>query len=577
MGWVQTRRDHGGVIFVDLRDIEGVTQIVFDPQLNKQAHEVADGLRTEFCIAVSGKVRPRPDGMKNSKLATGEIEVAVDEIEIFSKSPTPPFEISDELDANETLRLEYRYLDMRRPKVSKRIQVRSKLTHLIRSHMEARKFFEIETPFLTKSTPEGARDYLVPARNFPGEAFALPQSPQLFKQILMMSGFERYYQIARCFRDEDLRADRQPDFTQLDIEMSFVNEEQIFSLIEELLVKIWKEIIGYELPAKFERMTYAQAVQDYGSDKPDLRLDWKLSTVTNVFKNSDFKVFRDVYEKKNLIQCLRVPQGKDLSRKDLDDLTPFAKTYGAKGIAWIKLNDTKDFEAGWQSPISKFISTDEKKELLERTKAESGDLLLFCADSAKVVADSLGSIRLSLGKKLKALREEEWRFLWVVDFPLFQWDADSKRWASEHHPFTSPRVDQIDSFDKTPGETISNSYDIVVNGMELGSGSIRIHQPEVQKRVFQLLQLSEEEIEQKFGFFIKALSYGAPPHGGVALGLDRLAMLLSKAESLRDVIAFPKTQRGQCLLTQAPSPIPAEQWKELHLKAIQKMTTASES
>lgn len=568
MGWVATRRDHGGVIFVDLRDLEGLTQVVFDPTICPDSHKMAEHLRSEFCIAVQGKVRPRPDGMINNKLPTGEIEVAVERLEIFSKSETPPFEIETDLDINEIVRLEYRYLDLRKKKNQQAIVTRSKLTQCLRNYLNEKNFFDIETPFLTKSTPEGARDYLVPARNFPGHAFALPQSPQLFKQLLMVSGFERYYQIARCFRDEDLRADRQPDFTQIDLEMSFINEDQIFELIEGMLKKVWNEILGEDLKIPFERMPYSEAMENYGSDKPDLRLEWKLKTVTEIFQKSDFKVFRDVAAAKNKIQCLRIPDGSRLTRKDLDELTPFGKQYGAKGIAWIKINQLDDFEAGWQSPISKFLSKEEKLALASACSAQNGDVLIFCADKAKVVADALGNIRLSLGRKLKALKEKEWRFLWVIDFPLFQWDEDGKRWVSEHHPFTSPKVTRMEDFDKDPGNVLSNSYDIVLNGMELGSGSIRIHRADVQERVFKLLKLDEDSIQEKFGFLIKALSFGAPPHGGIALGLDRLAMILAGATSLREVIAFPKTQRGQCLLTKAPSMIAKEQWDELHLKVV---------
>lgn len=567
MGWVQTRRDHGGVVFVDLRDLEGLTQVVFDPQINSATHKIADDLRTEFCIGVRGKVRLRPEGMRNSKLPTGEIEIAAEQIEIFNSSPTPPFEIEDGITTNETVRLEYRYLDLRRKESQKALILRSELTHKIREFLHKKRFFEIETPFLTKSTPEGARDYLVPSRVYPGHAFALPQSPQLFKQILMVSGFERYYQIVRCFRDEDLRADRQPDFTQLDMELSFVNQDQIFALIEDLFSFLWKELADAKIEQPFLRMPYRQAVEDYGTDKPDLRLDWKLKTVTDVFKASEFKVFRDVSEKGGLIQVLKVPAAGDrLSRKDLDDLTPLGKIFGAKGIAWIKVNDKDNFKEGWQSPISKFLKEDEKKALAEKTQLENGDVLIFCADSAKVVGDSLGHIRLQLGKKLGALKTDEWKFLWVVDFPLFQYDEAGKRWVSEHHPFTSPKPEFIDSMEKSPGEVLSSSYDLVLNGMEFGSGSIRIHNQEVQQKIFRILNLNESEMNDKFGFLLKALSFGAPPHGGVAFGLDRMAMVLTGGESLRDVIAFPKTQKGQCLMTQAPSKIEPKQWKELNLK-----------
>lgn len=566
MGWVQTRRDHGGVIFLDLRDLHGLTQIVFDPQIHPESHRQADQLRSEFCIGIIGTVRPRPDGMKNEKLPTGEIEVAVHHLEIFNESLTPPFPVEDGITTNEMVRLEYRYLDLRRPEAMAPLITRAKLTQIIRRFLGERGFYEIETPFLTKSTPEGARDYLVPSRLYPGQAYALPQSPQLFKQLLMMSGFERYFQIVRCFRDEDLRADRQPDFTQLDLEMSYITQDRLFEMMEALYAEIWRDLLSINLKTPFRRMKYAEAVETYGSDKPDLRLDWKLTTATDIFMGSDFKVFRDVAEKKDLIQVLKIPGGAELSRKDLDDLTPFAKSYGAKGIAWIKINKVEDFNEGWQSPISKFLKDTEKKALVDRTQAKSGDVLVFCADKKKVVADSLGNIRLELGKKLKALRKDEWQFLWVVDFPLFQWDDEGKRWVSEHHPFTSPTSEFVDNFEKNPGAVTSNAYDLVLNGMEMGSGSIRIHHPELQSRIFDLLKLSKDEAREKFGFLLDALSFGAPPHGGIAFGVDRMAMVLSGGQSLRDVIAFPKTQRGQCPLTKAPSVISADQWKELHLK-----------
>ena len=576
MGWVQTRRDHGGVIFVDLRDIEGLTQIVFDPQIDKTAHQTSDSLRSEFCIGIEGTVRARPEGMKNSGLKTGEIEVAVKKLEIFNTSQTPPFAIEDDVETNETVRLEYRYLDLRRQKIKTPLLMRSRLNQIIRDFLATKRFYELETPFLTKSTPEGARDYLVPSRLYPGHAYALPQSPQLFKQLFMMSGFERYYQIVRCFRDEDLRADRQPEFTQLDMEMSFINQEDVFTLIEELWAKVWKEILGITLPKTFERLRYQDAMERYGSDKPDLRLDWELKTVTELFARSDFKVFREAAEKKQSIQALRVPKAEALSRKDLDELTPLTKTFGAKGIAWIKLNAARDFEQGWQSPIAKFLSKDEKEAILKTTGAGDGDLILFCADKAKIVADSLGFIRLHLGKKLGALRVKEWRFAWIIDFPLFQYDETEKRWVSEHHPFTSPKREFFDTFTKQPGTAYADCYDLVLNGMEMGSGSIRIHRPDMQREVFKLLGLTPEQMEEKFGFLLSALSYGAPPHGGVAFGIDRFSMILAGGESLRDVIAFPKTQKGQCLMTQAPSSIESPQWRDLHLRAVMPEKKAAE-
>jgi len=572
-GWVQTRRDHGGVVFVDLRDVEGLTQVVFDPQINSDAHKIADQVRSEFCLGVRGKVRSRPDGMKNSNLKTGEIEVAVDLIEVFSSSPPPPFAIEDDMNTNEMARLEWRFLDLRRPKAQAPLLLKSKLYRIARDYCYENKFFELETPNLTKSTPEGARDFLVPSRLFPGEAYALPQSPQLFKQLFMVSGFERYFQIVRCFRDEDLRADRQFEFTQLDIEMSFITQEEIFKMMEGLWARVWKEILGITIKTPFERMPYKEAVERFGSDKPDLRLSWELKTVTHLFLKSDFKVFRDVAEKKMLIQVLKVPKAESLSRKDLDDLTPLGKTYGAKGIAWIKLNKVDDFENGWQSPIAKFLSLEEKKALITATQAETGDILIFCADTKKIVADSLSSIRLHLGKKLNAIKEGEWRFLWVIDFPMFQFDEKEKRWVAEHHPFTSPKIEYRDSFDKDPGAALADCYDLVLNGMEMGSGSIRIHRTDVQKKVFELLNLSEAEMREKFGFLLDALAYGAPPHGGVAFGMDRFAMVLAGGESLRDVIAFPKTQKGQCLMTKAPSKMTKSQLEELSLRTVEKPTS----
>lgn len=566
MGWVHTRRDHGGVIFVDLRDRWGLTQVVFDPQINPEAHKMADQLRSEFCIAVRGEVRKRPAGMANAKLPTGQIEVASSQLGIFNSSPPPPFGMDDDDQSNESIRLEYRYLDLRRRKSREPLLLRSKLTQNIRNFFHERDFVEVETPFLTKSTPEGARDYLVPSRLYPGYAFALPQSPQLFKQILMVSGFEKYFQIARCFRDEDLRADRQPDFTQLDLEMSFVNENQILSLMEELWAKVWSDCLNLTIPTPFSRLSYQDAIEHYGSDKPDLRLSWKLQTATQIFRSSEFKVFRDISESGGKIQVLRVPQAQNLTRKDLDDLTPLAKAYGAKGIAWIRLDNCKDFQEGWKSPISKFLSEQEKSSLLELTQAQDQDVLVFCAAQPKVVSDSLGFLRLHLGKKLTRIKSEEWNFVWITDFPMFQWDAERKRWVSEHHPFTAPSPEFQSNFDQAPEKALANCYDLVLNGMEMGSGSIRIHDSETQARVFRLLQLTDAEIEEKFGFLIRALSYGAPPHGGVAFGLDRFAMVLAGGESLRDVVAFPKTQRAQCLMTKAPSLISETQWKELHLK-----------
>lgn len=572
MGWVANRRDHGGVIFVDLRDLNGITQVVFNPQVHLESHKNAEGLRSEFCLAIQGKVSPRPDGMKNPKLKTGEVEILVTNFELFNSSPTPPFAIEDETGTNETVRLEYRYLDLRRNDAKRPLLLRSKLNQIIRNYLIDEKFYELETPYLTKSTPEGARDFLVPSRLYPGEAYALPQSPQLFKQLFMMAGFERYYQIVRCFRDEDLRADRQPEFTQLDLELSFINQEDIFRIMEGLWKKVWKEILGLDIQAPFERMQYKDAIERFGSDKPDLRLKWELKTATSLFQKSEFKVFREAFEKNLLVQVLTIPDADKLSRKDLDDLTPMGKQYGAKGIAWIRLNDPTDLENGWQSPIAKFLSAEEKKGLIALTGAEKNSILIFCADTPKIVADSLSNIRLHLGHKMGAIDNKSWRFVWIIDFPLFQWDAKEKRYYSEHHPFTSPKREFFDNFLTDPLKAYGDCYDLVLNGMEMGSGSIRIHKPEMQLGVFKLLGLTDEEVRTKFGFLIDALSYGAPPHGGIAFGIDRFAMILSGGESLREVIAYPKTQRGVCLMTKAPSKISDDQWQELHLKVSKLLT-----
>jgi aspartyl-tRNA synthetase len=561
MGWVQRRRDHGGLIFVDLRDREGITQVVFDPQIAPQAHEHAGSLRSEFVIAAKGKVRHRPEGMTNPKLPTGEIELAASELRILNGSKTPPFHIEDEVDASENIRLKYRYLDLRRPKLFKNLFLRHKVAQLTRSYFSDLGFIEVETPVLTRSTPEGARDYLVPSRVNTGKFFALPQSPQLFKQLLMVSGFERYYQIVKCFRDEDLRADRQPEFTQLDLEMSFIREEDIYEIIEGWVSKLFGQLKDMKLSIPFPRMTYAEAMDKYGSDRPDTRFGLLLTEVTDIVANSDFRVFRQAVERGGIVKALRVPGGKDLSRKELDDLIEFVKIFGAQGMAWIKIQPE-----GWQSPITKFLQDEVQKGLAERLGIETGDVILFVADQRKVVNDALGNLRVRLGQQLDLVDPNAFNFVWVTDFPLVEWDHEEKRYTSVHHPFTAPMEADMDLLEEHPENVRSRAYDLVLNGTEIGGGSIRIHQQETQRRVFNVLGISSEEAQEKFGFLLEALQFGAPPHGGVAFGVDRLVMLLSGSSSIRDVIAFPKTQKATCLMTSAPSEADVNQLLELCIK-----------
>jgi aspartyl-tRNA synthetase len=562
-GWVHRRRDHGGVIFVDLRDREGLVQLVFDPD-RKDVFTHAERLRSEFCICVKGKVRARPAGTANPNLASGQIEMLATDIEILNKSETPPFH-HDET-TNEELRLKYRYIDLRRDVMQKRLLLRHKVTRAMRTFMDDHGFVDIETPMLTKATPEGARDYLVPSRTHAGSFFALPQSPQLFKQLLMMSGFDRYYQIVKCFRDEDLRAERQPEFTQLDIETSFMSEEQIMQLLEELARSLFKTVLNEDLPNPFPRMTYAEAMRRYGSDKPDLRIALEMVDIADLVKDCDFKVFAGpANNPAGRVVALRIPGGNSkLTRKEIDDYTGFVSRYGAKGLAYIKVNEQAKGREGLQSPIVKNLSDAALTGILSRTGAVDGDLIFFGADTAKVVNDAIGALRLKVGHDT-GLAKAGWCPMWVIDFPMFEWDPDSKRWAAIHHPFTAPRGDEAE-LRANPGTAISKGYDMVLNGSEIGGGSIRIHRPEMQAAVFELLGISAEEQQKKFGFLLEALKYGAPPHGGFAFGLDRMVMFMAGTDNIRDVIAFPKTQTAACLLTDAPTPVSEQQLNELHIR-----------
>ncbi len=564
MGWVQFRRDHGGLIFIDLRDREGLTQVVFDPEANPQAHARAHSLRTEYVLAVKGTVRARPEGMANPSLITGEIEVLVSEFKLLNTAKTPPFEIEDRSDPSEQLRLAYRYLDLRRPRLTRNFILRHKAAQAVRTFLDGNGFLEIETPMLTRSTPEGARDFLVPSRQNPGQFFALPQSPQLFKQILMVSGLERYYQIVKCFRDEDLRADRQLEFTQIDLEMTFVDEEQVMDLAEEMIRAVFRSTLGKELPDPFPRMSWEEAMRDYGSDRPDIRFGLKLFEVGDIFAGSGFKVFASV----ELVKALRLPGGAALTRKEIDDFTEFVKIYGSQGLAWIKVKP----DGEWQSPIVKFFSEDEKRLLQERMGLEQGDILFFQAGPREVVNAALGALRQKLGDRMGLIPEDEFAPLWVTDFPLLEYNQDEKRWVASHHPFTQAQLETLDRMESDPGKVLSRAYDLILNGYELGGGSIRIHSRERQEQMFGLLGIGTEEAREKFGFMLDALEYGAPPHGGIAFGLDRLVMLLTGSSSIREVIAFPKTQKGTCLLTDAPSRVATGQLRELGLRLRDKVT-----
>ncbi len=562
MGWVLRRRDHGGVIFVDLRDRTGITQVVFDPSIEPQAHEKAHRLRSEYCIAIRGKVRRRPEGMENPKLKTGMIEVAVNELRILNRSHTPPFPLDEEKEVDESLRLKYRYMDLRRPWMTEALMLRHNVCQEIRSYLNSHDFLEIETPMLTRSTPEGARDYLVPSRVNPGRFYALPQSPQLYKQVLMISGLERYYQIVRCFRDEDLRADRQPEFTQLDMELSFVEEDDIIEIVEGLIKWIFKKTLDKELEIPFKRLGYHEAMERFGTDRPDLRFGLELKDITDIAAGCSLKVFQNVAKSGGVVKAICGQEMATLSRKDLDDLTNFAIGLGAKGLAWVKIKE----DGEWQSPIAKFFSEGEKKEIQERLEAGPGDILFFGADQPKVVYKVLGELRVHLAKQFNLIDESIFDFAWVTDFPLMEYDEEEGRYVALHHPFTAPKESDTDLLETAPEKVRSRAYDIVLNGVEIGGGSIRIHQPEVQKRVFKALSIPDEEAVEKFGFLLDALSFGAPPHGGIAFGLDRLVMLMAGRESIRDVIAFPKTQKAQCLLTRAPAKVDMTQLAELYLK-----------
>ncbi len=568
MGWAHRRRDHGGVIFIDLRDREGLVQIVCDPD-RSEMFKLAEDVRNEFCLKVIGKVRPRPEGTVNTHLTSGKVEVLCLELEVLNPSVTPPFQLDDE-NLSETTRLTHRVLDLRRPTMQKNMMLRYRVAMETRKFLDANGFVDIETPMLTKSTPEGARDYLVPSRVNDGMFFALPQSPQLFKQLLMVAGFDRYYQITKCFRDEDLRADRQPEFTQIDIETSFLNEEEIRGLFEGMIRTVFRNVMQVDLPG-YPVMSYAEAMRRYGSDKPDLRVKMEFTELTDVMRDVDFKVFSSAAKAKGgRVAALRVPQGGEMSRGEIDGYTEFVKIYGAKGLAWIKVNDVAKGREGLQSPIVKNLHDAAIAEIIARAGARNGDLIFFGADKAKVVNDALGALRNKVGHsefgRSHGLFEDKWCPLWVVDFPMFEYDEPAQRWTAVHHPFTAPKDGHENLMDADPGACIAKAYDMVLNGWEIGGGSVRIHREEVQSKVFRALNIGPEEAKAKFGFLLDALQYGAPPHGGIAFGLDRIVTMMARADSIRDVIAFPKTQRAQCLLTGAPSAVDEAQLRELHIR-----------
>ncbi|RXZ84897.1 aspartate--tRNA ligase [Paenibacillaceae bacterium] len=564
-GWVQRRRDLGGVLFIDLRDRSGIVQIVFNPDFSGEALEIADRVRSEYVIAVNGTVVERDPETFNANLATGEIEVQVTTIEIMNAAKTPPFPIEDGVEVDESIRLKYRYLDLRRPEMQQTLRLRSKAAKIFRDFLDGEQFIEVETPVLTKSTPEGARDYLVPSRVHPGEFFALPQSPQIFKQLLMVGGIERYYQIARCFRDEDLRSDRQPEFTQVDIETSFLSQDQLLELMEELVSKLLKETVGVELQTPFQRISHADAMNKYGSDKPDLRFGLEIEEITDIVAGSDVKVFASVAAGGGVVKALNAKGCATWSRKELDDLQPFAARYGGKGLAWVTVK-----EGEWRGPIVKFFKPEEIQALTERLQVEEGDLLLFSADKKKVVADVLGNLRLKIGRDLGLINEKEFKFAWVVDFPLLGWDEDAKRYVAEHHPFTRPNEEDVHLFDSDPGQIRAQAYDLVLNGYEVGGGSMRIYKREVQEQMFKALGFSQEQAAEQFGFLLEAFEYGTPPHGGIAFGFDRLVMLLAGRTNLRETIAFPKTASATDVLCDAPSEVDLSQLEQLHIRTMPK-------
>jgi len=561
MGWVLRRRDHGGVIFVDLRDREGITQVVFNPGADPDVHAKAHSIRNEYVLAVRGRVDPRPDGMVNPNLHTGEIEVLVSELKILNAAQTPPFSVEDNIDVSENIRLKYRHLDLRRPQMQRNLVLRHKAGAAVRHYLNSQDFLDLETPFLTRSTPEGARDYLVPSRVNPGQFYALPQSPQIFKQLFMISGYDRYYQIVRCFRDEDLRADRQPEFTQIDIEMSFVGEEEVIKLAEGMMGTLFEDVLDLEISLPFPRLTYEEAVGRYGLDKPDTRFGFELKDISDIVENSGFKVFSGAVKKGGIVKALNAKGCVNFSRKEIDDLTDFVAVYRAKGMAWIKVK-----EDDWQSPITKFFTEEEKKALTERIEMEPGDLIFFVADQPKIVNEALGNLRNHLGRRLNLIAEGQFNFLWVTRFPMFEYDETEKRYQALHHPFTSPLEEDYGKLQDDPLSVLSRAYDLVLNGFEVGGGSIRIHQRKIQEQVFKALGMDRKSYEEKFGFLLSALDSGAPPHGGIAIGFDRLVMLLCGESSIRDVIAFPKTQKAACLLTGAPSATSKQQLDELQLR-----------